>query len=134
MMRAVQAHGGQAGQAAVEMAILIPVLMLMVVAVCQVALALNCYLVVTGASREGARRAAETNDTGAAAKAALASTGGLPGERADVDVSFPEGRDKGCPVTVTVTYRVPLLLPGLEHLVPKPSLARSTTMSLERSP
>ena len=74
-MRAVQAHGGQAGQAAVEMAILIPVLMLMVVAVCQVALALNCYLVVTGASREGARRAAETNDTGAAAKAALPVSG-----------------------------------------------------------
>ncbi|HEY5493326.1 MAG TPA: TadE family protein [Candidatus Anoxymicrobiaceae bacterium] len=133
MMRAFTTRAGQGGQAAVEMAIVIPVLMLMVVAVCQVALALNCYLVVTGASRDGARRAAETNDSQAAKKAALASAGGLPGEPVDVEVSFAQGRDKGCPVTVTVVYRVPLLLPGLEHIIPTPSFKRSTTMSLERS-
>ena len=134
MTRALETAGGQAGQAAVEMAIAIPVLMLMVVAVCQVALALNCYLVVTGASREGARRAAETNDAKAAEKAALAAAGGLPGKPVAVGVSFAEGREKGCPVVVTVTYHVPLLLPGLDHLLGSPSFARSTTMSLERSP
>jgi Flp pilus assembly protein TadG len=132
-MRADGAYARQKGQAAVEMAIVIPVLMLMVVAICQVALALNCYLVVTGASRDGARRAAETNDAAEAKKAALSSAGNLPGGQADVEVLFAEGRDKGCPVKVTVTYRVPLLLPGLEHIIPRPSFKRSTTMSLERS-
>jgi hypothetical protein len=104
------------------------------VAVCQVALSLNCYLVITAASREGARRAAETNDSGAARKAALASAGGLPGSGVDVDVSFPEGRDKGSPVTVTVVYKIPLLLPGLERLLSRPTFKRSTTMALERGP
>jgi len=114
------------------MAILIPVLMLMAVAVCQVALSLNCYLVITAASRDGARRAAETNDLDAARKAALSSASGLPGGPVEVDVSFAEGRDKGCPATVTVTYRMPLLVPGLDHIVSRPLFKRSTTMSLER--
>ncbi|PKQ28101.1 MAG: hypothetical protein CVT63_04515 [Candidatus Anoxymicrobium japonicum] len=121
----------QRGQAAVEFALVLPVLMLITVAICQVALAFNCYIVVTAASRDGARRAAETNDGEAARKAALSSTGGLPGSGPEVDVTFPEGRNKGCPVTITVVYHMPILLPGLDRLVPEPSFKRSSTMALE---
>lgn len=53
---------GLEGQSTVELALALPVLILVAVAVCQVAVGLNCYLVVTAASREGARRGAETND------------------------------------------------------------------------
>lgn len=123
---------GEHGQAAVEFALVLPVLLLITLVVCQVALSLNCYLVVTSASREGARRGAETNDTDAARKAAMSAAGGLPGTGPEVEVSFPEGRAKGSPVVVTVAYRMPLLLPGLERLISRPSFKRSTTMALER--
>lgn len=120
------------GQAAVELALVMPLLLLVTVAVCQLALALNCYIVVTASGRDGARRGAETNDGDEARKAALASAGGLPGERPEVEVSFPEGRKKGSPVNVTVRYHMPLLLPGLDRLVPKPSFRTSASMALEK--
>ncbi len=123
---------GAPGQASVEFALVLPVLLIMTIAVCQVAFALNSYLVVTAASREGARRGAETNDTEAARKAASSAASALPGQKPQVDVSFPEGRSKGSPVRVTVTYRMQLLVPGLEHLIPKARFSMSTTMALER--
>jgi Flp pilus assembly protein TadG len=115
--------GGENGQAAVELALVIPVLLLIMVALCQLALTLNCYLVVTSASREGARRGAETNEVDAARKAAISCSRGLPGNAPDVDVS---------PVTVRVSYGMPLLLPGLDRIIARPTFSRSTTMCLER--
>lgn len=123
----------EGGQSSVELVLVLPVLLLVAAAVCQVALALNCYLVIGSASREGARRAAETNDTRAAGDAALKSCAGLSGAKPKVDVQFPEGRSRGHPVRVTVTYKMPLLIPGLEKLVPSPQMKRSTAMALEKS-
>lgn len=124
---------GRGGQSTVEFALVLPVLLLVVVAVCQVALALNCYLVVTASSREGARRGAETNNVDEARDAALAAAGGLPGEKPTVKVSFPGGRSKGTPIKVTVSYRMPYLIPGLEKLVPGPEFNGTTSMALEKS-
>lgn len=115
-----------------EFALVLPVLMIMAVAVCQVAFALNCYLVVTAASREGARLGAETNDVEAARKAVGSAASALPGQKPRVEVSFPEGRYKGSPIMVTVTYHMPFLIPGLEHLIPRAKLSTSTSMALER--
>ncbi len=128
-------HGhprGAPGQASVEFALVLPLLLIITIAVCQVALALNCYLVVTAASREGARRGAETNDADAARRASRSAASALPGQKPQVDVSFPEGRSKGSPVRVTVTYRMSFLVPGLEHLIPKARFSMSTSMALER--
>lgn len=121
------------GQATVEFALVLPVLLLVTAAICQVALALNCYLVVTGASRDGARRGAETNDSEEARDAAAKSCSGLPGGRPSVEVSFPQGRSRGMPVRVTVAYRMPLLVPGLDHLLPDATFRGSTSMALEVS-
>jgi Flp pilus assembly protein TadG len=128
-------HGrerGAPGQASVEFALVLPVLLIITIAVCQVAFALNCYLVVTAASREGARCGAETNDAEAARNASISAASALPGRKPDIEVSFPEGRSKGSPVRVTVTYRMPFLVPGLEHLVPGAKLKMSTCMALEK--
>lgn len=111
---------------------MLPVLLLVIVAVCQVALGLNCYLVITAASREGARRGAETGDLTEAREAASRAAEGLPGDRPEVEATLPEGRARGRPIRVTVKYTMPLLLPGLEHLVPKARFSRSTCMALER--
>lgn len=119
-------------QSTVELALVLPVLLLVMAAVCQLGLALNCYMVVTSAGRDGARRAAETNDPDAARKAALDSAAGLPGERPQVEVAFPEGRDKGSAAKVTVSYRMPLLLPGLDRIIPRPMFRSSASMALEK--
>jgi Flp pilus assembly protein TadG len=116
----------------VEFALVLPVLLIMTVAVCQVAFALNCYLVVTAASREGARRGAETNDAEKARNAVSSAATALPGPKPRVEVSFPEGRSKGSPIRVTVTYDMPFLIPGLDHLIPRAKLSMSTSMALER--
>jgi hypothetical protein len=123
---------GSRGQATVELALTLPVLILVALAVCQVAVGLNCYLVVTAASREGARRGAETNDIGETEKAAGNASKGLPGEPAGIDVDFPEGRGKGSPIEVTVTYKMPLLIPIVGHLVPRATFKKTTYMALEK--
>jgi len=133
MLRMTSAPGRrESGQATVELALVIPVLLLLTAAVCQIALGLNCYLVVTQASREGARRGAETNDEGEARSAAVRACRGLPGGDPSVDVEFPEGRSRGKPVRVIVTYRMPVLIPGLSSLVPQARFSRGTSMALER--
>ncbi|MBU1671871.1 MAG: pilus assembly protein [Actinobacteria bacterium] len=119
------------GQAAVEFALVLPVLLLVILAICQVGVALNCYLVVTAASRDGARRGAETNDIEDARRAALKAAEGLPGNPPEVQVACPDGRDRGDRVTVTLVYRMPLL-EGLGRLLPEVRFSRSTTMILER--
>lgn len=123
---------GERGQASVELIIVLPVLLLVTAAVCQVALGLNCYLVVISASREGARKGAETNDMDAAREAARKASSGLPGDRPTVEVDFPEGRARGRPIRVTVIYRMPLLIPVVGRLVPRSTFSRSTSMALER--
>lgn len=124
---------GARGQATVEFALVVPLLLLVAAAICQVALALNCYLVITGASREGARRGAETNSAEEAKAAAADSCSGLPGEPPGIEVSFPRGRSRGMPVTVTIVHRMPLLIPGLSGLVPDATLRGTTSMALEVS-
>lgn len=115
-----------------EFALVLPLVMMIAVAVIQVAVSLNCLLIVTAASREGARRAAESNDPEAARKASLSASSALPGEKPLVEVSFPEGRARGALVRVTVTYRMPLLFPLLDRLIPSVRFSRSTSMALER--
>jgi len=127
------AFKGLGGQATVEFALVLPVLLIITAAVCQVAFALNCYLVVNGASREGARRGAETNDPYEARAAAASACSGLPGQRPHIAVDFPEGRSRGKPVRVSVTYRMPLLLPGLDSLLPDANFHGTTSMALEVS-
>jgi hypothetical protein len=123
---------GLEGQSTVELALALPVLILVTVAICQVAVGLNCYLVVSAASREGARRGAETNDVEETKKAAGDASRGLPGRPAGIDVEFPEGRGKGNPIKVTISYKMPLLIPIVGHLVPEATFKKTTCMALER--
>ncbi|MDD5747468.1 MAG: pilus assembly protein [Actinomycetota bacterium] len=120
------------GQATVEFVMVLPVLLIVIAAAFQTTLALNCCLMVSSASREGARRGAETGDSEEAKNAALDAASGLPGEKPNIDVDFPYGHSKGQPIRVRVSHRMPILIPGLEHIIPEVSFTKSTSMSLER--
>lgn len=124
----------ECGQAAVEFTLLIPLILILIVGALQVFLTINSYLIISSASREGARRCATTNDEDEGRRAALASLSPLSEDRLDIKVHFPGGRSTGKPVKVSVDYRVPMLLPGLSGILPELSISRSTIMHLERGP
>ena len=65
-----RAPGGDSGQAAVEFAIVLPVILVVVLGIVQVGLAMRNELAVELAAREGARAASVTTDAAGAADAA----------------------------------------------------------------
>ena len=113
------------GQATVEFALVLPVLVLALMAVLQVALVVRDHVAVVHAAREAARQASVDADPSAARQAARRS---LP--HADVEVG---ARPKiGEPITVRVTYRSHTDLPLVGALFPDPLLESEVVMRVEK--
>jgi hypothetical protein len=104
------------GSAAVELALVLPLALMVALGLVQVGLIGRDALAVTGAAREGAREAAVTVDEGRVKEAALRGGGGLSVKR--TDVAIERNGEAGDPVTVRVTYRAPLVVPFVEWLFP----------------
>lgn len=111
-----------------ELALLLPVVALLLLAVLQVALLGRDVLLVAHASREAARVAAVDPDPAAARRAAVASSGLRP-DRLAVRVSDRGG--PGSRVRVEVTYRSPTALPIVGALVGDRTLRATVTMRVE---
>ena len=127
-MPADRAH--ERGSAAVEFALLLPILLLLLLALVQVGVIARDSLVLTQASRAGAREAAVQASSDAVEEAVRAAAVGLDPARVDVDATWSGAR--GAPVTVEVTYDAPVasLLAG--WLLPESvSLRASATMRQE---
>ena len=127
-MPADRAH--ERGSAAVEFALLLPILLLLLLALVQVGVIARDSLVLTQASRAGAREAAVQASSDAVEEAVRAAAVGLDPARIDVDAMWSGAR--GAPVTVEVTYDAPVasLLAG--WLLPDSvSLRSSATMRQE---
>jgi Flp pilus assembly protein TadG len=116
------------GQASVELALLLPVVLLLVLVVLQVSLVGRDVVRVTHAAREAARAAATDDDPRAALSAALASSD-LDPDRVEVEVVGREGA--GSRVTVTVRYRAPTAVPLVGELVGDRTLRSTATMRVE---
>lgn len=120
----------EAGQATVELALLLPVVLLLVLAVLQVGLVARDVVLVAHASREAARAAAVDSAPGAPRDAAIRSSG-LPAERVVVRVT---GRGPaGSRVRASVTYRAPTTVPLVGALLGDRSITSSATMRVEGS-
>jgi Flp pilus assembly protein TadG len=118
------------GSAAVEFALLLPILLLLLLAFVQVGVIARDSLVLTQASRAGAREAAVQGSSVAVQEAVRAAAVGLDPARIDVVATWSGAR--GAPVTVEVTYDAPVasLLGG--WLLPESvSLRASATMRQE---
>lgn len=112
------------GQASVELALALPVVVLFVLGVVQVLSVAAAQIGVELAAREGARAAAVSADPGGAADgAARAATALTP-----IDVATAVGGDR---VTVTVTYHHPTDVPLIGALVGDVELRAAVTMALE---
>jgi hypothetical protein len=117
----VKAHAAssstrQRGSAAVEFALVLPLVMVMVLALLQVGLLVKDQLVLVGAARAGAREAAVSRDDGRARDAAVSAAVTLRAENVGVNVRRHGG--VGTAVVVTVLYRASAVVPFVEWLFP----------------
>lgn len=123
-------HHRDRGQATVELALLLPVVVLLLLAVLQLGLIARDVVLVTHAAREAARAAAVDAAPGAARGAAVAASGLRP-DRMRVTASGRAG--PGSRVQVRITYRIPTAVPIIGALLPDPSVTASAAMRVESS-
>lgn len=120
------------GSAAVELALVLPLALLVALALIQVGLFARDAAVVALAAREGSREAAVNTDDASVREAALRS-GNLPAERTEVEVE--RTGSVGDPVSVRVRYQAPLVVPFVEWLFPRDvRLTAEATMRQEAGP
>ena len=119
------------GQATVEFALVVPIIVLVVLLLIQTVLFGIDAVWVVGAAREAVRAAAVGRDDAGVAEAAARGGGGLDPSRL-VITTVPDPPQSGKLVTVTVTYRSRLAVPGLSMVaVSPPVLAAGATMLAE---
>ena len=112
-----------------ELALVLPLVVLVLLAVVQVGLLIRDEVLVVHAAREAARQAAVDPDPGAAARAA-ASGGGLDPARLTTSEAGRAG--PGSRVAVSVRYRPATRLPIVGRLLAGVELRASATMRVER--
>ena len=120
------------GQASVELALLLPVVLLLLLAVLQVGLLARDVVLVTHAAREGARAAATDPHPRVARAAAVASSGLDPSRLTVSTVVTGEGTSRR--VRVEVTYRAPTSVPLVGTLLADRTLRTAATMRVEVPP
>jgi len=126
------------GQAIVEMALILPILLLLVFGIIEFGRVIHTYMVVTDLSREGAR-------AGAVGKtdAEIQTTVGNNATAAGLDISNPDyavniipaavgKRARGTSVEVEVIYSVDIIAPLIGNIIGDPYVISSqTTMRVE---
>jgi Flp pilus assembly protein TadG len=121
-------RAGQGGQATVELALVLPFVAMLLLAVVQVALVARDAVLVVHAAREAVREAAVTPAPGAARRAAEAGSG-LTGPR--LRVTVVRRAPPGGQVQVRVNYRAPTDVPLIGPLIPDVGLSSEAVMRVE---
>ena len=120
-------RAGAHGQAAVELALLLPLLMLVALFLVQVSLVARDQVMVAHSAREAARAVAVGNDAALARPAVLAAARLDPG-RVRVEVDGPPGAGR---VTVRVEYRSPIRFAVLRAVLGDVRLSAAAVMRAE---
>ena len=116
-------RGGDCGQAAVEFALALPVVLVVLLVVAQLGVVVRDEVAVRHAAREGARAAAVSSDPAGAAGRAARRAVSLP-----VDVSTSV---RGDLVVVTVTFVDPTDVPVVGRFLGPVTHVANATMTLE---
>lgn len=124
---------GQRGQALVETALSLTVLLLVMAAVLEFGRVFAAYMTILSASREGARLGIVGATDQEVTDAVLDRAAVLDESRVQVSISPVQGsRVRGEPLTVSVTYSVDIIFPVMSQVLPNPlPLVASTTMRIE---
>ncbi|MCF8010968.1 MAG: pilus assembly protein [Clostridiales bacterium] len=120
------------GQALVELALVIPILILILFGIMEFGRVFHSYLVITHAAREGARNGVISKDINEIKQKAQNAS---PGLNLDInnDIAInPSTPTTGDPLTVTINHEVELYTPVLENILTDPvPLSTSCTMRVE---
>ena len=128
MSRGPNRARGSEGQAAVELALAMPLVALLLLALVQLGFLVRDQVLVVHAAREGAREAAVDSSSDAVRRAAAGSSG-LPADRMTVTMSGRGG--VGSHVQVTIAYRAPTNVPLVGALIGDVDMHSSATMRVE---
>jgi len=110
-MRAFGVRRRDRGAQAVEFALVLPLLLLIIFAIIDFGRMLNAQITINEAAREGARAAALVNDSEASARIATV-TSGLDQSRLSVNISgCPNSPDPTADATVTIVYDFQFITP-----------------------
>lgn len=118
----------EAGQATAEMALALPVIVLVALALVQVGLVVRDQVLVVHAAREAAREAAVTDDPAAPVAAGLRASSL---KRTMLTVEVSGRRVRGGRITARVSYRAVTDVPLVGPLVPDLKLQAVATMRVE---
>ncbi len=119
---------GERGQATVELALVVPVIVVLALVVAQAAVIARTRVLVAHAAREAARAAAVDPSGGSARAAAVGAADLEPGR---LGVALAGGRTEGDSLRVTVTYSAPTAVPMVGALVGDVSLTEQVTVRVE---
>ncbi|MEX2236491.1 MAG: TadE family protein [Dehalococcoidia bacterium] len=100
---------GERGQALVEFALVLPLLLIMLFGIIDFGRALQTYITINNASREGARFGSISPSGNIQQKVRTAA--GDFGDDVTIVVSFPSGQDSGDSVIVDVDYEYQMITP-----------------------
>lgn len=114
-------HNKQRGQALVELALVLPILLLILMAIVDMGRIYHGFLSVTTAAREGARQAALGRTDEQVRATAIVSATPLEADRITVSISPDIGlRYAGANIEVRVEYQMAIITPGMQAFFPNP--------------
>jgi len=121
------------GQALVELALVLPILIMLIMGTIEFGRIFHSYLLITNAAREGARAGiVGLDDTAIRTRVKDVS---VSLALADSQISIEpiqNSRVRGVPLTIQVDYSINLITPVLDVVLPNPfPLTTSTTMRVE---
>ena len=121
------------GQSVVELAILLPVLLLLLMGIFEFGRIMNAQLVISHASREGVRVASVGGNDEEIIGRVNVALGNLDLSKASISISpISTNRTRGSSVTVKISYDIDVLVPIIEEIIPDPyRLNSETSMRIE---
>ncbi len=121
------------GQALVEMALVLSILLLLLTGIVEFGRVLSAQLAVSHASREGARIGVVGAVDELISQRTMDAAGTLVSEKVIVEISpSPSERLRGAQLTVRVKYPVDIVMPFMNKILPDPYWVRgATTMRVE---
>ncbi|MCP8616131.1 TadE/TadG family type IV pilus assembly protein [Salirhabdus salicampi] len=120
------------GQATVELALTITILLFIVFGMIDFGRIFNVYLTLEHSTREGARIASIGAENTEIYQRVRNAAGNLDADQMNISISPDSNRTRGSYVTISVSYPVSISTPIIQEIVPNPYIVKTeTTMRME---
>lgn len=133
MLRKINFLSHQKGQAIVELAIILPLILFLIIGMIDFGRVMNAYLVANNASREGARQAAVGKSDTEIVTMIHQTAASLDSSNVQITI-LPQAseRSRGTEVKVSIQYQVEIITPLVSQIISNPyNIETSTSMRVE---